>query len=334
MTRRSKRFELILGASLLFSAISGCKSHADGDPETDVKAIVPVRAAVVTMGPVEDVLSVTGKTEAIRKEKVFAPIAGRIITLTALEGSSVHEGDVIASIQTKDAQAAIEGARVLLAQASIPAEKAHAQEVLHQAEATANGVSVRASMSGLVSVRSANPGEYVEEGQELFTLVDPASVNFVADVPLRSMSKVNVGAQARVWIPGMLDQKLSAAVVSVKPQALLESQTAQVVLRFDQVAERHIQLLRTDIVGTADIVVASRKNVLLVPKNALLRNDETNTFQIVTFGADSLAKNIDVQRGGSRGDLIEVIGNVKQGMNVVTEGNYSLADSTRITLQH
>jgi multidrug efflux pump subunit AcrA (membrane-fusion protein) len=313
----------------------GCtKSHGDGDTEPDVKAVVPVRAVTITEGRVEDLLSVTGKTEAIRKEKIFAPIAGRITKLSALEGSSVHEGDVMATILTKDAQAAIEGARVLLGQTSTPAEKTRAEQVLHEAETTANGVSVRASMSGLVSVRSANQGEYVQEGQEMFTLVDPASVNFVADVPLRSMGKVKVGVQARVWIPGLQDQKLSATVVSVKPQALLESQTAQVVLRFDQVPEQYAQLLRTDIVGTADIVIGSRANALLVPKIALLRNDETNSYGIVTFGADSLAKNIEVKRGGSEGDLIEVTGDVHSGMNVVTEGNYSLPDSTRITVLH
>jgi multidrug efflux pump subunit AcrA (membrane-fusion protein) len=72
---------------------------------------------------------------------------------------------------------------------------------------------------------------------------------------------------------------------------------------------------------------------LFVPKTALLRNDEDNSFSIVIITADSLAKVIPVVVGTITDSSSEVRAeNLHPGMPVVIEGNYALPDSTRLTI--
>jgi membrane fusion protein (multidrug efflux system) len=198
-----------------------------------------------------------------------------------------------------------------------------------------NGVVVRASLNGRVDTKTSNLGEYVAEGQEMISVIDPSSTAFIANVPLGELGKIRVGMPARVVLPGLSNVTLSAHVFAIKSHVVAESQTAEVILNFDRVTPMIASALRTDVNGTASFVLSTHASALVVPRSALLRNDETNSYSIMTFGADSIAHPADVERGASRDSLIEIQGSdVHEGMNVVTEGAYALPDSTRITLIH
>jgi len=319
---------------LLCVTLLSCKKQ-ETTSETTVTSVVPVRATTVHTGYVEDLLTVTGKTSAIRMEKIVAPIAGRVLELNGVEGMSVAAGGVIARIETKEAQAAVEGARVLLAQAKSAEEKSHAEQMLADAERTTNGVTVRSTIAGVIATKSTNQGEYVAEGQEILTIVDPSSTAFIAEVPLGELGKIRMGTQARITIPGIDNVTFSSHVFAIKPHVVAESQVAQVVLQFDHIPPSLVAALRTDANGTAQFVLSAHGAALVVPKSALVRNDLTNGYTIVTFGSDSLSRSLDVARGNSRDSVVEISGdNVTEGMNVIFEGQYALADSTRITVVH
>jgi multidrug efflux pump subunit AcrA (membrane-fusion protein) len=72
---------------------------------------------------------------------------------------------------------------------------------------------------------------------------------------------------------------------------------------------------------------------LFVPKAALLRNDEDNSYSVVMVTIDSLAKLIPVVVGTSDEHSAEIRSEqLRAGMMVVTEGNYALTDSTRLSV--
>ena len=83
--------------------------------------------------------------------------------------------------------------------------------------------------------------------------------------------------------------------------------------------------------GVARIVTGRHAGVLIVPKPALLRNDETDAYTVVVATADSLARIVQVGVGSRTDSTAEVSARgLLPGMRVVVEGNYALADSTRI----
>ena len=90
-------------------------------------------------------------------------------------------------------------------------------------------------------------------------------------------------------------------------------------------------MLKTEMAGEARIVTGVHRNVLLIPKDALLRNDENETYSIVIAMADSIAHVIPVEVDGRNDSTAEVRHNgLREGMNVIVEGNYALPDSSRI----
>lgn len=318
------------------SMLAGCtQKHAeDEEAGSSVAAVVAVKIAPVTKGNVDVVVTATGKTDALRKVKVLSPIAGRIQSLNVVEGMPVKTGDVLAVIQSKESHAAIAGAEALLQSARMPAEKGEAERALSLAKSTQNSVSIRARSDGVVSTRSVNEGEFVAENSELLTLVDLGTIEFVADLLLRDLPSIRNGQPATIQFPSLPGHTFIAQVNAIYPQTDEQSQTIKVRLRFLNHSSMQNVPLRTDMAGVARIVIGVHHNVFMVPKSALLRNDETDTYSIVTITPDSLSKSIHVTAGEMTDSTAEVRGDaMHEGMPVITTGNYALPDSTRVSVE-
>jgi multidrug efflux pump subunit AcrA (membrane-fusion protein) len=87
-------------------------------------------------------------------------------------------------------------------------------------------------------------------------------------------------------------------------------------------------------IASVGIVTGKRSNALFVPKQALIRNDETGQSSVFTITNDSIARKVDVEVGVQLDSAVEIRTNqLKAGMPVIVEGSYGLADSTRIEVQ-
>jgi RND family efflux transporter MFP subunit len=323
---------LFLSTSVI---MNGCRQKESDDEgsQSAAKAVVNVKVGAVSERDAAVVVEAIGKTDALRKEKSYAPIAGRIVALKALEGSEVKKSDVLAIIQTKESEATILGAESMLKSAVTAEQKSEAEHILNLARSTQNSVSVYAKFDGVVSTRSVSEGELVAENAELFTIVDLSTIDFLADVALRDVSSVQRGEQASVRFQSLPAKQFPALVDALNPQSDIQSQTVRVRLRFSTLNNSILSLLRTDMIGTAQITTGVRRHALFVPKAALLRNDEDNSYSVVMLTADSLAKLIPVVIGTSDEHSAEIRSEqLRAGMMVVTEGNYALTDSTRLSV--
>jgi membrane fusion protein, multidrug efflux system len=313
---------------------NGCqKKQAENDEGESKSVSATVAVKIDVIHEHDAVLSFTavGKTDALRKEKLYSPIAGRIITLKVFEGSEVKQGDVVAVIQSKESFSAISGAETMLQSATTEEQKAQAEKALKLAQSSQNIVNVFAKFDGVVSSRGVNQGELVSENSELLTVIDLSSVNFIAEVPTQELHSISIGQQASVQFQSIPNKKFLTTVEAINPQTDAVSQTVKVRLRFLSELQSLQSPLRTDITGTANFVTGIHHHALFVPRTALLRNDENNSYSIVTMTNDSLALSVSVTVGAMNDSTVEIFGkNIHTGMPVIVEGNYALADSTHV----
>jgi multidrug efflux pump subunit AcrA (membrane-fusion protein) len=325
-------FFLLLSISI-FS--EGCRQKQGDDEgsQSAAKATVSVKAGTVSERDAIIIVDAIGRTDALRKEKSYAPIAGRLVALKALEGMEVKKGDILAIIQTKESEATILGAESMLKSAVTTEQKSEAERILQLARSTQSSVNVYAKFDGFVSTRSASEGELVAENAELLTVIDLSTIDFLADVPLRDVSSIQRGEHASVSFQSIPAKLFPAIVDAINPQTDIQSQTVKVRLTFLTLNNSLLSLLRTEMIGTAKIATGVRRHALFIPKTALLRNDEDNSYSVVIITADSLAKIVPVTVGVSDEYSAEIRSEqIRAGMMIVTEGNYALTDSTRLSV--
>jgi multidrug efflux pump subunit AcrA (membrane-fusion protein) len=319
--------------TLLLTSFSSCtRKQTDDEAGTGqaAPAIVQVKILPLRRGDLDVFVSATGKTDVIRRQKATAPVGGTVSSLKALEGTVVQRGDVLATIRPKETQAAIAGAEALLHGATNETERREGERALQLARSTQNMVTIRAAFDGVVATRSVTEGDLVNEGAEIMTLVDLSTMIFVADVSLRDARSVHPGQRALVRFQSVSDAQYGAVVEAAYPESELQSQTQRVRLKMaDAGGLRAVR--RTDMTGVCRIFTGVHRNVLIAPKTALLRNDESETYSVVVVQPDSVARIIPVTPGVLADSVAEVAGTgLAPGMPVVVEGNYALPDSTRV----
>jgi HlyD family secretion protein len=103
--------------------------------------------------------------------------------------------------------------------AGAKAETAQAQAQLAEAEADRADLTVLAPFSGTVLTRAAEPGEVVQPGTAIVTLLDLSKVYLRGFIPEGEIGKVKVGQPAHVFLDSSSNRALDGYVLRVDPQA-------------------------------------------------------------------------------------------------------------------
>ncbi len=103
--------------------------------------------------------------------------------------------------------------------AAAKAEMAQAQAQLAEAEADRADLTVLAPFSGTVITRAAEPGEVVQAGTAIVTLLDLSKVYLRGFIPEGEIGKVKIGQPAHVFLDSNPNQALDGYVLRIDPQA-------------------------------------------------------------------------------------------------------------------
>jgi HlyD family secretion protein len=121
-------------------------------------------------------------------------------------------------------RAQVSGTQAQIAQqqstiAAAKAEETQAQATLAQAQADRSDLTVLAPFSGTVLTRAAEPGEVVQAGTAIITLLDLSKVYLRGFVPEGEIGKIKVGQPAHVFLDSNANQSLDGYVLRIDPQA-------------------------------------------------------------------------------------------------------------------
>jgi membrane fusion protein (multidrug efflux system) len=319
--------KLLMYAAIVSAAalIPGCSREQASD--TTPAARVDVRTAVVRQGSIEETISATGTTIAQREAQLRSPITGALVHFKYYNGDKVSKGEIIAEVRTKESQAALQGAETMMHSATSPREKDEAERAVQLAQSTNTTVAVRAPFDGLLNSRSKNEMEFVSEGDQIASVVDPTSIIFLADVTSSRLSRIHEGQEARVRFSTKPGVTLEGRVHRIEPLVNPTDQTAHVQIVFDRPGTN----LEGSLFGEVEIIVGRHERSLLLPLSALLRDDENNITTVMVVGSDSLAHRAIVNVGVKHDSIAEVSSPALTAGNfVIVEGHYGLADSTRV----
>jgi len=135
--------------------------------------------------------------------------------LTAAQANLVNPP--IRDAETSGVRRQITQQQAEIAAANASAEQARAQ--LREAEANRRDLIVPAPFDGTITTRSAEPGEVLESGTPVVTLLDLTKVYLRGFIPEGEIGKVKVGQPARVYLDSAPDQPLEAYVSRVDPES-------------------------------------------------------------------------------------------------------------------
>src|ERR1044072_3804551 len=182
-----------------------------------------------------------------------------------------------AAVQT--ARAAAQSARVQVA----------------QAEKGLRGVTVYSPISGYVSGRAADVGEYVSTSSKVATVVRTNPMRVRIDVPEQAISNVRAGQSVSVSVSDYPDRAFAGRVARVSPNVSAQSRT----LTVEAEVENGENLLKPGQFATVRVLLPQTDPAILVPSRAV-RTDGTTARVFVI--QDGFARERLVATGQQEGD--------------------------------
>jgi membrane fusion protein, multidrug efflux system len=327
-----------------------------------------VSAPPVTVAPVEartvtDRILATGELVAVDEASIAAELPGRVTGVLAEEGAAVSAGDALLEIDREKRQLELDNQKALLAEAetavsqarrerdrirSLHARKAASQSRLDEAETAVRSAlsrveasqaqlglaeralrdaSVAAPFAGLVARRYVSVGEYVSVGQKLFDLVALDPVEVVFHLSERDSSLVKIGDQVGVRVAPFPDEVFPATVDMISPRIDPRTRTLRVKARLDNDEGR----LRPGLFARADLGVAQRENVPMLPEEAVLQRSDGSV--VFALGKDRRVQRRNVRLGVFRDGWVEAVEGVAAGELVVVRGQARLIDGSPVDVR-
>jgi Cu(I)/Ag(I) efflux system membrane fusion protein len=171
----------------------------------------------------------------------------------------------------------------------------------------------------VVTAKNVVEGARLEPGGTPYEITDLGVVWVMADAYETDLAQVRVGMPASFALPARPDRTFKGTVAFVDPLLDPQTRTAKVHLHFANASGE----LMPEMFGEVVLEGAARQG-LRIPADAVVRAGTTDVV-FLSLG-DGRFEPREVRLGAKSGDLVEVVGGLEAGQEVVTRANF-LVDS-------
>ncbi len=298
----------------------------DGSAATAEDGGTPVKVARVVRATLTLTVSGPGHTDALEQQKIRAPFKGLLRELRVADGDKVRARQVIAVLASQESEAALIGARAMLRAAHTTAERVDARRALKLAEHGVVKTELRAPEAGVVVSHGADEGALVADAQDLVSLAATDSFVFLANIVQTELPRIRAGEPAEVRLaaqPATLHGTVHGVLAAASAADLAAS------VRIDLAKGSMPKAL--GLFGTAVITVGERRDVLVVPQAAVLRDDINGQQRIAVVSPGGKAQWVQVTLGAVEGSRVEITAPALQpGTQVVVEGQVGLPEGAPV----
>jgi multidrug efflux pump subunit AcrA (membrane-fusion protein) len=184
---------------------------------------------------------------------------------------------------------------------------------------------IRAPVSGFITNRHVEVGQWVERGGKVADLIDLAAVLVRVPVHERDIRLVQVGDEAVVTLDALPNRTFTGRVKHITPQADLASRTFPVRIEVPNTPDTAI---KAGMFARGTLHTGVAQPGVFVPKDAVVRR---GSGQVVFMVEEAKARLVPIKTGRTHEGLIEVVeGELKPGDIVVVTGNELLQDQMAV----
>lgn len=281
-------------------------------------------------GEAIDAVFATGAVEPVVQLPVAPRVGGRLLALNADEGQSVKKGQLLARLETaeadaqlaelaardRQAQLALDRTEALVRQqfvAASEADRARAERDAVRAQAARvqaqRGYALLlAPEAGTVLRRDGEVGQFIPAGQAVFTLGDAQRLRVSAEVDEEDIARVQPGQPVVLRAAALGDGVFDGEVDAITPRGDPVARSYRVRIALAQPPAG----LRVGMTVDANIVLARRTQALLLPIAVL----QGQTVWVIDQGR---ARPRTLQLGARGQGKVEVLGGLDVKEAVIAE---------------
>ncbi|KAA0594713.1 membrane fusion protein (multidrug efflux system) [Azospirillum lipoferum] len=308
---------------------------------------MPVEAAQVRVGVVERTVTAVGSLLSNESVVVRPEIAGRISEIAFKEGQRVTKGTVLVRLDD-----AIARATLAQAQASIAfsrAELSRADQLVRQntgplrnreqasaklladeaavqlAKAQLDKQVIAAPFDGVLGLRKASVGDFVQAGKDIVNLEDIDTLKLDFRVPEMFLPAVKVGQTVKVAVDAFGGRSFEGTVYAIDPLVDVNGRALAIRARVPNPDGS----LRPGLFARVSLTLTTVPDAVLIPEQAIVAfGKDQFVFKVV----DGKVAQTRVTLGERRNAEVEIAKGLAPGDMVVTAGQLKIRDGVPVTV--
>ena len=252
------------------------------------------------------------RAQIMQQNSVIAELEATLVTAQSDERRAQSVGTGVISAQTAEQRATL----VKTTSAKLAAARASLDEINARLKQT----EIIAPTAGMISSRSAELGQVVQAGTEMFRLIQDGRLEVNALVPEADLATVQDGLTVRVFGPTGSVEKGRVRIVAPIVDSKTRLGTVRVSLEPDTT-------LKSGMFTRVEII-ANEKTALAVPLKSLVwRDAKAGVFKVTDAGIAHLT---EISIGRKTSEVVEVIDGVSVGDRIVVDGAGLLHDGDTV----
>jgi membrane fusion protein, multidrug efflux system len=358
----AKRMILMLGVTVVLLAALGFIKFKQIQSAVQASSFQPPPEAVTSIVAHREqwpaTLSVIGTMEAVHGVTVSADLPGQVERIDFESGKSVHVGDVLVELDTRQERAqlaSLEAQRDLARVSYDRAQQLVDQGVISRVEydqatsqrkateanvaevrATIDRKTIRAPFSGILGIRQVNLGQYLSAGQAIVSLqaLNPIYVNF--GVPQQTAGQVPVGRALRVTKEDLPSAAYAGQVTAIDSVVNEATRNIQIQATLPNPEGK----LRPGMFVQVEVSLGAGSSIIALPASAINYAPYGDSVFVITDLKDPSGKTYRgvqqrfVKVEGAHGDQVAVISGINPGDEVVTSGVFKLRNGAAVQVNN
>jgi multidrug efflux pump subunit AcrA (membrane-fusion protein) len=296
---------LILGVIL-----GSCQSKKTEETiiEEEQETITPVTVTSIATETMDEYIELNATSAFLQQGFVKASANGYVQSVNAQVGKMVSSQQRVFVLKTKEAQSI-----------------GNAINALDSTFKFFGIINIKAGTTGYISEINHEPGDYVQEGEQLAVINDVNSFVFILNLPYELRQYVMNKDFVELLLPD--GKKMMARISSAIPVVDSASQTQNIILK---VNEKNLPI---NLIGKVRVVKTEKTNAASLPKQSVLSDETQTNFWVMKLIDDSTSAKVPVKKGLEINDRIEILSpKFLTSDKFLLTGNYGLADTARIKI--
>jgi membrane fusion protein, multidrug efflux system len=345
LVRDAAVFTPILLAALLLVGCGGGTPDAPAATEPKETPAVPVEVVGLERGDVVALYAGTASLETERDALVVAKVGGQVVEILVEEGDRVKQGQVLARLDGDRLRLEMERALANLSKLEqeynrsmqlferglvssgafedLKFELDALRAIYRLAQLEHGYTQIRAPISGVVSQRHIRLGNTISVNEPAFQVTELDPLIAYIHIPEREFRRLEPGQSAELNLDAIPGQRFRSQVKRISPIVDPATGTFKVTMEVPDQGGR----LKPGMFGRFSIVWDTRRDVLLVPRVAIVDDDVSDSVFVVT---DGKAERRAVRTGYTRGAQVEIVDGLNGDEEIVVIGQAGLRDGARV----
>lgn len=297
---------LFIFCSILFSCNN--KSSDDSTDET-TETRTPVTVTSISYEPIKEYIELNATSSFLQKNYVKSNLNGYVKQVNIKIGDYVNKGKTLFVLKTKEAEAIGNAVNHL------------------NPDFKFSGVNaITANTNGFIAELDHQPGDYVQDGEQLAVISDSKSFVFVMNVPYEDRPYVSIGKRVEVLLPGA--ERLEGTISSAMPMIDSVSQTQSYSVKVNTP-----HTIPQNLIAKIKIIKVAKSATAILPKESILSDETQTEFWVMKMINDSTAIKVPVKTGLESGNKIEIVSpDFSPNDKILLSGNYGLPDTAGVTV--